>query len=113
MKLKDVALLGFPGYRGRRFRLYQFTEKGVSTNSYWSGGSKNEYVLVNLATRLTEMAPTGSYPWCRDEDRGRVDKLTDDEILCCLYLLKGKPYSVTVYCTPECKAKHQIEGEYD
>ena len=42
-----VARLAFPDYRGRKFRI-DATEKFNISNSYWSGGTKSDYVAIKF-----------------------------------------------------------------
>lgn len=109
--LKSIVSRAFPTYKGRRLRLREFSGP-TGTSSYWSGGSINYYMIVNLATNEVTSAPSGSYPWCQATDRGQVESLTDDECLLWMSVMRGKPFSVTVYCTPTCKEKHGIEEDW-
>lgn len=45
----QVILNAFPNYRGRKFRVDQGTKVRL-VDAYWSGGTKSDYVAVNLAT---------------------------------------------------------------
>lgn len=110
MRLKSIVAMGFPGYKGRRFYLREFRSP-QNTSSYWSGGSINYYQIVNLATGETHSPPSGQYPWCQSKDRGQIWLLTDDECLLWESVVRGKPFSVTVYCTLACKEKYSILNE--
>ena len=49
----------FPGYRGRKFRLEAHDNPAFSMNlnSYWSGGSRDYFQLINLSTMQTLPIP--------------------------------------------------------
>lgn len=46
---RKLAKLAFPGWRGRKLRVKETPEVGLY-GTYWDGGSKNEFVAVELAT---------------------------------------------------------------
>lgn len=56
--LASVARVAFPGYHGRKFRLVSATELDV--RSYWSGGSRDYFTCVDLATMRTLSMPPQS-----------------------------------------------------
>lgn len=47
--LEKILRASFPDYRGRKFRL-DMTEAVHCSDTYWDGGSRSQYVGVNLAT---------------------------------------------------------------
>lgn len=49
------------GTRKRSFSVR--VQPKVTTNSYWSGGSKSDWRVTNLLTGKTFVPPAGSYPW--------------------------------------------------
>jgi hypothetical protein len=52
IKKKDIPkplLKAFPGYRGRTYRV-EIRERVSLSNAYWGGGTRSEYVAVNLST---------------------------------------------------------------
>jgi hypothetical protein len=60
-ELRAMARVAFPNYRGRT---YQIDASGtVDVRSYWSGGSRDTFVAVNLATRRTLAVPQNGTPF--------------------------------------------------
>jgi hypothetical protein len=45
--IKQITKAAFPEYRGRKFRL-EYAER-VNMASYWSGGSRDTFVVVRLS----------------------------------------------------------------
>lgn len=52
---RDIAKAAFPGWKGRKLRVER-RETVTLSGTYWSGGSKNEFVAVELATMRTSPA---------------------------------------------------------
>lgn len=94
-KLAGVCRAAFPHYRGRKWRL-EAREK-VSTLSYWSGGSKDYYAIVDLAsncrTPLAETNVFGKLPEATQIQPSRP--LVEHSIFC------WKDTGLTVYCHPD------------
>jgi hypothetical protein len=59
-QVKLVCQKAFPNYRGRRIRI-EFDVKSINMRSYWDGGSKSSYAIVELSTNKTLHAPS-SHP---------------------------------------------------
>ena len=51
-EIKSLAHVAFPSYKGRKFKLNN-SGKPVNIKSYWDGGSRNYFVVVNLANKST------------------------------------------------------------
>lgn len=60
-EVKQVIRAAFPQYKKRIAYLSAFN--GVNINSYWDGGSKSSFVLVELATMRVKPLPTSSHPY--------------------------------------------------
>jgi hypothetical protein len=58
-----VITAAFPGYKKHNAFLSAFSDCGVEINSYWDGGSKSVFVLVDLATLARKALPTSSHPY--------------------------------------------------
>jgi hypothetical protein len=109
-KTPEIAqlLAAVPGLRGKRsadIRVLEF--RGPQTvNSYWSGGSRAEYVLVNLITRETWSVPT-SHPYFDRADNGdrcgnlELRELPPDTCLISGGIFCGKPGSIAIHVRPE------------
>ena len=62
-EVKRVVLAAFPGYRKHNAYLSAFPESGMNVNSYWDGGSKDEYAIVDLSTMRMKPMPTSTHPY--------------------------------------------------
>jgi hypothetical protein len=61
-EVKALVLAAFPGYKKHNVSLSEFYS-GVNVNSYWDGGSKAEFVIVQLSTMQRKSLPTSSHPY--------------------------------------------------
>lgn len=52
---RDIAKAAFPGWKGRKLSVRN-VESVTLTGTYWSGGSKNEFVAVELSSLRTSPA---------------------------------------------------------
>lgn len=62
-ELKALVLTAFPSYKKHDVFLSVFGEHGKSINSYWDGGSRSVFCLVDIASRRTKSLPTQSHPY--------------------------------------------------
>ena len=62
-EIARVIRTAFPLYKKHNAFLSVFSEYGVSVNSYWGGGSRSVYVLVELATGKVKSLPSSSHPY--------------------------------------------------
>jgi hypothetical protein len=69
-EVKRVILAGFPGYRKQDAYLDVFPAHGVNINSFWDGGSRAEFAVVELATLNRKQLPTQTHPFFDLEARG-------------------------------------------
>ena len=60
--VKRVIQAAFPGYKKQRAFVSVF-RGGVGINSYWDGGSKSEFAVVELATLRRAGLPTSTHPY--------------------------------------------------
>lgn len=60
--LKSIIVAAFPNYKKRSAFVSEF-HPGVSINSYWDGGSKDEYAIVHLASLRRKSLPTSTHPY--------------------------------------------------
>ena len=61
-EVKRVVLAAFPSYRKLKATLSAFNG-GININSYWDGGTRNEYSIVELATLQRKSLPTRTHPF--------------------------------------------------
>jgi hypothetical protein len=62
-EVKRVIVAGFPGYKKHRAFLSAFPESGKNINSYWDGGSRDEYAIVELSTMQRKPMPSSTHPY--------------------------------------------------
>lgn len=60
-ELARLIKSAFPGYKKREATIAPFTSANI--NSYWDGGSRSEYVLIDVATGRRLALPTSSHPY--------------------------------------------------
>ena len=60
-ELKRIVTTAFPGYKKHNVFLSVFHEMDI--NSYWDGGSKDTYVLMDLETLTRKTLPTSTHPY--------------------------------------------------
>jgi len=76
-EVKAVVLAAFPSYRKQKATLSVFNG-GVNINSYWDGGSRSEYAVVELASLQRKRLPTHSHPYFDVARHGIVNVETQD-----------------------------------
>lgn len=69
-EIKAVVLAGFPSYRKHNCFVTVFSP--TTLNSYWDGGSRHEYAIVQLSTLKTKPLPTSTHPYFDVAARGIV-----------------------------------------
>lgn len=60
--VKRVIQAAFPAYKKHRAFVSVFNG-GVNVNSYWDGGSKSEFAVVEIATFRRASLPTSTHPY--------------------------------------------------
>jgi hypothetical protein len=60
-ELKRVITAAFPNYRKHNAWLSEF--RPTEINSYWDGGSRDEYAIVDLVTGQRKNLPTSTHPY--------------------------------------------------
>lgn len=61
-ELKAIVLAAFPSYRKRNAFLSDF-HPGISINSYWDGGSKDEFAIVHIPSLTRKALPSSTHPY--------------------------------------------------
>lgn len=62
-EIARIVRAAFPGYKKHNVFLSAFGEHGHSINTYWDGGSRDCYALVDLATGQQRSLPTRTHPY--------------------------------------------------
>lgn len=76
-EVKAVIRAGFPSYRRRTAYLGEFRPRSI--NSYWDGGSRDEFAIVHLDSLSRRSLPTASHPYFDIASRGNANR--ENEIL--------------------------------
>lgn len=86
------------GSHKRNFVLYvdDRADCPINTASYWDGGSKTSYSVLNMVTGATGYCPTGSYPTFQAEY-----VLKAQELLIETSIFLGKPGTPRFTCRSE------------
>lgn len=61
-EIKRLIVAVFPGYKKHKAYVSGF-DGGVNVNSYWDGGSRDEYGLVDIRTGRAGKLPTATHPY--------------------------------------------------
>jgi hypothetical protein len=108
MDIKSIVKAAYPSYRGRKIRISEHTSNGMNTNSYWDGGSRDTFTVVDLATLQARPIP-GINPisppanWRDPTTIEAGTAIVEHSIFC------GKDAGCTVHIRPEDRAL--ISGE--
>lgn len=74
--VKRIVQIAFPGYR-KRTAWIRVWSGSLNINSYWSGGSRDEYAIVDLGTMTRVPMPAGldhSHPFFEVKARNVSDE---------------------------------------
>lgn len=121
-EIKRLITAAFPNYRKTTASLQAFPEHGVNINSYWDGGSRDEYALVEISTGRRKSLPTASHPYYDIAGQGllnadspdvsvdhvgnvRLKRLPEGIALISAGTFCGKPATAGVYLAAENIAK--------
>ena len=83
------------GYNGRTIKEKPFGKYPVSVNSYWSGGDRDYWYLINLATGVSKEFPQNGTTF--DRLNLSVESLAENEVLVLRPVYGGKVKSITIY----------------
>lgn len=95
---RPIVRATFPDYRGRKFSL-EFTDSVSFYNVAWSGGSKNEYRLVNVGGQIGHLVGINAAPWDNPVEGQDMD-LTPDVLVVKRVFFCGKDLGITIYAHP-------------
>jgi hypothetical protein len=76
-EVKRVVTAAFPSYKKHSAFLSVFNG-GVGINSFWDGGSRDEFAVVELATGHRKVLPTRTHPYFDVAVRGLTNTETQD-----------------------------------
>ena len=76
-EVRRVIAAAFPSYRKQAAFLSVFNG-GVSINSYWDGGSRDEFAIVELANMNRKSLPTRTHPYFDIAVKGLTNQENQD-----------------------------------
>lgn len=82
------------GYKGRKVRFHNFVP-GMRVNSYWDGGSRDYWFLINLNSGAVKEIPQNGTPY--DKLNLSCDKLGPADVLVLKPYYMGKVNSITIF----------------
>lgn len=95
--VRAVLAASFPGYTGRKFRVQVCTHVSLS-DLHWSGGTRSEYVAVELSSGRRSPARTGT-PW-NGAEGARVE-IPAGAVVVEHARFMGEDAGITVHVRPE------------
>lgn len=69
-ELRRIVLAAFPSYRKHKVFLSVFSTRGERINSYWDGGTRDEYAIVELTSMRQAAMPSVGHPYYEIKGRG-------------------------------------------
>jgi len=95
-EVKEIVQKAFPEYNGKRFKVAPFTGK-MSLTSYWNGGSRDYWALINANTNKAFFVPENGTPWTTKAFE--IGRLPVNIFLVCYH--RGPYEDMTVYVNPD------------
>lgn len=89
------ALKAAIGYKGRKEVMYVPFQAGMRVNSYWSGGSRDYWFLVNVKSFVTKEIPQNGTPF--DKLDLTCDVLAPNEVLVKVTHCAGRQLAPIIY----------------
>ena len=97
-EVKQIAQAAFPDYKGRSFSVLPF-RGGMDLSSYWSGGSRDYYNVINLTTLRSAEIPQGGSG--HGDAPYRISTLPDNMAVVKRTYFQGKDLGITIFVNPE------------
>lgn len=72
--LKRIISAAFPDYKKKTAWISPFSERGVQINSYYDGGTRSLFAIVNLETGECKPLPTQTHPYYNIAAKGLTDQ---------------------------------------
>ena len=97
--VKRVAKAAFPAYNGRKFRVEFGVTHPINVRSYWDGGSKTSYAIVDLATNWVKHIPEGHPMFNKKPDWIDLDAfvIPEGQVLVSKSVVCGKNTGITIF----------------
>lgn len=100
---KPFSTLAFPNYTGRKFNLESRGGKCYFYDLNWSGGTKSEYIIIELSS--LEIKPvTALAPWIEYKE-GLGIEIPSGFMVVCHSIFCGQDIGLTFYINPQDASK--------
>lgn len=96
--LQELAKVAFPDYNGRKIKISEFNGP-MDLTSYWDGGSRKEYVVMNLITKRSQPIPQGGSG--HGDVPYRISELPENIAVVEHSIFMGKDLGITFYVAKE------------
>lgn len=99
-EVKAVALAAFPHYRGNTFKVSEFAGP-MRLDSNWEGGSRNTFVILDLASMRQATIPENGTPF---SNGGKIMQISDLPLNCAVIehtFFCGKDLGITIHARAE------------
>lgn len=97
-EVQEIARIAFPSYTGKKFKVSTFSGS-MRLDSYWDGGSRTYYSIVNMKTKRAKQIPENGSPYSGKPYR--ISKLPEGFAVVANSIFMGKDSGITVYVNPE------------
>lgn len=99
-EVKQIAAMAFPSYHGKTFSVEPLTGP-MRLDSYLSGGSRDYYVMIDLASGRNIAIPENGTPFSNGGQVFNLENgLPDGVALVQHTIFSGKDLGITVYVSP-------------
>ena len=101
--VQRIVRAAFPSYKGRQVKVTPWTgESFALQGNYWSGGSRNAYVAIDLATLQRLPLPSNDAPGFSAQAEARVDltKLGPNAAIVEHSVFCGKDMGIEIHTSP-------------
>lgn len=97
-EVQEIAKAAFPDYTGRKFSVTAF-QGPMNLASYWDGGSRIYYAVVNLNTKKSVEIPQSGTMF--DKQTYRMTTLPPNLAVVAHSISMGKDSGITIHVNPE------------
>lgn len=101
-------LAAFPDYRGHTYKL-DTSGRVWFHDLHWSGGTRNQYVLVPLATGAKGNKLVTGLPWCSPTEGVCVD-IPEGFAVVCHSFFCGKDIGLTIYVSHPTAIREEVQS---
>lgn len=108
-QIAPLLEVSFPEYAGRKF-FAEFASIYRFYNTYWDGGTKNEYKVINMDNGETSGIPVTCAPW--DIYEGLAVSIPENIVIVRHSYFCGKDVGITFYAHPSRQQEFQKLGGY-